>query len=73
MLQTVRAVIVGILAVTTFAFVSSEHVRFTRNGLVKGVSTAEGQSYLGIPYGKAERLVILSKKKHKVGVGDGGG
>ena len=48
---------------TTFAFVSSGHVRFTRNGQVKRVSTTEGQSYLGIPYGKAERLVILYLKK----------
>ena len=48
---------------TKIAFVSSGHVRFTRNGLVKGVRTAEGQSYLGIPYGKAERLVIFSVKR----------
>ena len=60
--------IVGIFSVTKIAFVSSGHVRFTRNGQVKGVRAAEGQSYLGIPYGKAKRFVVFSIKKRGVGV-----
>lgn len=44
-----------ICAVPTFG--TDELVRNTKYGKVRGTLSAEGQSYLGIPYGKAERFV----------------
>lgn len=44
-----------ICAVPTFG--TDELVRNTKYGKVRGILSAEGQSYLGIPYGKAERFV----------------
>lgn len=43
-----------ICAVPTFG--TDELVRNTKYGKVRGILSAEGQSYLGIPYGKAERF-----------------
>lgn len=34
-------------------------IRNTENGRVRGILSAEGQSYLAIPYGKAERFVLF--------------
>lgn len=34
-------------------------IRNTEYGRVRGILSAEGQSYLGIPYGKAERFVVF--------------
>lgn len=44
-----------ICAVPTFG--TDELVRNTKYGNVRGILSADGQSYLGIPYGKAERFV----------------
>lgn len=38
-------------------FGTEEIVRNTEYGKVRGILSAEGQSYLGIPYGTAERFV----------------
>lgn len=43
-----------IYAVPTFG--TEEIVRNTEYGKVRGILSAEGQSYLGIPYGTAERF-----------------
>lgn len=53
-----------ICAVPTFG--TDELVRNTKYGKVRGILSAEGQSYLGIPYGKAERFVgcfFICKKR----------
>lgn len=44
-----------ICAVPTFG--TEELIRNTKYGKVRGILSADGQSYLGIPYGKAERFV----------------
>lgn len=53
-----------ICAVPTFG--TEEIVRNTEYGKVRGILSAEGQSYLGIPYGTAERFarVFFFGKKY---------